>query len=600
MSTLPALTASSRWRWLVGLAGLALLRAIAAGAAAIATRDVFVALSGAPAGFSASWPALAIIAVAGSAIALLRWWEHVEAERLGQNYAAALRTVLFAHVAHLPAGPLAQRRSGGLSLRFVGDLTAVRAWVAQGVARGIAAAVVIPVLAVVLFHLDHRLALGVVIPLGVGLLLMLALGPLLLRAHRRLRRRRARLAVDMTERLPMAPHLRHLGRLDLEQARLGRRSDDMIAASLHRQRRSALLKSLPDACAGVAAAAVLGLALINGLPGALAAGSLAATGMMIAQMRELAGVWDRYCAWQAAKARCAALLALPTVCAPEVCAPERAAVPASPAPLAESTTHRTRATSSGAVAPQALAVRFDAVRHGALGPLSFEVSPGAKIGITGGNGSGKSTLLRLAAGLDVPDHGHVVTDAPALSQGETPPGEAPQQPARVMLLDASSPLLAGSLRKALTLGVRPRPGDAAIRRLARRFGLTPVMARLGGLDGRIAEGGRNLSAGECRRILVARAALADPDLLLLDETDDAMDEAGRRMIRRWLRDSRATVLYVTHDARQWSVLDEVWILEGGGLSRLEDHHAPSSGHTAAADAHHPPAAARALESALAG
>lgn len=593
MNTLPALTAGSRWRWLVGLAVLALLRAVAAGAAAIATRDVFLALSGAPADVSASMSALSVIAVAGVAIALLRWWEHVEAERLGQAYAAELRNVLFAHVAHLPAGKLAQRRSGGLSLRFVGDLTAVRAWVAQGVARGIAACVVLPVLAVVLFHLDHRLALGVVIPLGGGLLLMLALGPLLLEAHRRLRHRRARLAVDMTERLPVAPQLRHLGRLDQEQARLVRRSDDVIEASLHRQRRSALIKSLPDACAGVAAAAALWLALASELPGAVAAGTLAATGMMIAQMREMAGVWDRYCAWRAAKARCEALLALP-------------ALPVATENIRRNESDETdscvSAGSGEDMAPPAsqapcppLGLRFSAVHHGELGPLSFDVSPGAKIGIAGGNGSGKSTLLRLAAGLDAPDRGRIETYDAVAKEGDGPRGAR----RRVMLLGPGSPLLAGSLRKALTLGVHPRPGDADIKRVARRFGLKSLIQRLGGLDGSIAEGGRNLSGGECRRILIARAALADPDLLLLDEPDDAMDQAGRRLIRRLVRESRATVLYVTHDIKQWQALDEVWILENGRLSRPPEDEMLSSAERASSDAHGPSAFACGVESGVA-
>lgn len=591
MSTLPTLTASPYRRRLVGLAILALLRAIAAGAIAIAMRNVFLALSE-TADVSVAFPALSVIAVAGVTIAFLRWWENVHAERLGQDYAAELRNLLFAHVAHLPAGKLAQRRSGGLSLRFVGDLTAVRAWVAQGVARGIAASVVMPVLAVVLFHLDHRLALGVVMPLGGGLLLMLALGPLLLDAHRRLRQRRARLAVDMTERLPVAPHLRHLGRLSQEQARLVRRSDDMIEASLQRQRRSALIKSVPDACAGLAAAAALWLALASELPGAVAAGVLAAAGMMIAQMREMAGVWDRYCAWRAARARCEALLALPVLSATIEDVQKSESDEADSGVPSGSTDDMAPFASHALSRP--LGLRFSAVLHGELGPLTFDVSPGAKIGIAGGNGSGKSTLLRLAAGLDAPDQGRIEIYDAVVREDDGPRGVR-----RVMLLGAASPLLAGSLRKALTLGVHPRPSDADIKRIARRFGLKRLIQRLGGLDGSIAEGGRNLSGGECRRILIARAALADPDLLLLDEPDDAMDQAGRRLIRRLVRESRATLLYVTHDVKQWQALDEVWVLENGRLSRPPEDEMLSSAARASSDAHGPSAFACGVESGVA-
>lgn len=145
-----------------------------------------------------------------------------------------------------------------------------------------------------------------------------------------------------------------------------------------------------------------------------------------------------------------------------------------------------------------------------------------------------------------------------------------------MLLGSDSPVLAGSVRKALTLGVRPRPSDTVIKRVARRYGLKPLIERLGGLDGSVAEGGRNLSGGERRRILIARAALSDPDLLLLDEPDDALDETGRRLIRRFVRESRATLLYVTHDPKQLETLDECRLLEDGLLNRVARVGQPSS------------------------
>lgn len=558
MSCVPSLSAPPFRRRLGELAALALLRAIATGAIAVATRDIFVALSAAGENAPPVWLPLIVIALAGVAIALLRWWEQVKAEHLGQDYAAELRRLLFVHIAHLPAG-MARRRQGGLSLRFVGDLTAVRAWVAQGVARGIAAAMVIPVLIGVLFHLDAALALGVLVPIGTGFILMLALGPLLLEAHQKLRQRRARLAVDMTERLPVAAHLRHLGRLGQEQARLARRSVALTEASIRRQRRSALIKAIPDAVAGTAVATALWLALSANLPGATAAGILAATGMMIAQMRETAGVWDRYCAWQTAISRCQALLLIPAVAKLNHSCSENEFAPAGSSDTLQTPANSSTSESNAFIHP--LGLRFSAVCHAGLGPLSFDISPGTKVGIVGENGSGKSTLLRLAAGLDTPDSGQIETYYPSdiACTGQNRSG-------RVVLLGSDSPLLAGSVRKALTFGVHPRPRDTVIHRIARRYGLKSVIERLGGLDGSIAEGGRNLSRGECRRILIARAALSDPGLLLLDEPDDALDDTGRRLIRRLVRDSRATVLYVTHHPRQLDAVYETHVLADGQLS----------------------------------
>ncbi len=68
-----------------------------------------------------------------------------------------------------------------------------------------------------------------------------------------------------------------------------------------------------------------------------------------------------------------------------------------------------------------------------------------------------------------------------------------------------SPILAGGLRRAFGLGLTPRPTDERLLTVGRDFGLGRTIARLGGLDGRVAENGRDLSSGERSRLLLARA-----------------------------------------------------------------------------------------------
>ncbi|GAB5470341.1 MAG: ABC transporter ATP-binding protein [Rhodospirillales bacterium] len=537
MSLLPRIAGAGRGRGIALVAVLAFGQAAAAGLAAFATRDVFVAFrSQAP---DLPIEALVAIALAGIAIALLRVGERVVAEKVGQAYAAALRLKLFDHLTKLSAREVAGRRNGALAMRFVGDLAAVRGWVSLGIARWISAAIVLPLATGVLFLLNPTLGYAAGLPILLGLVAMLLAGPRLGPAHRRLRSRRARLAADMSERIPHAPELRLLGRIKTEETLLRRRTAALVDSALERARGAALLRAIPDAVSGLAAASVLTMALRGAASPAEAAGALAAVGLIIQPLRDLAGVWDKHRAWVAAREKCVTLLSLP---------PLVPSVPAAGAPL----------DPEAAKGPQVLT--FQDVTAGRLRGLDAQALPGQKIAIVGGNGAGKSTLLSLAAGLEVPEAGRVSLgghDPSLLSSSE--------RRRMIALVGTRSPILAGSLRRALTMGSAPQPDDAQVLDQAKAFGLEAVIERLGGLDGRIAEGGRNLSAGEGRRILLTRAALSQAWLLLLDEPDDALDVGGPALVEQLVRQRATTTVMITHSLALARRMDQLWYLEAGRI-----------------------------------
>ena len=530
---LPRILAEGRGRGIALVAVLALGQAAAAGMAAFATRDVFAAFHDGVEILPVV--ALSLVALAGLIIAVLRVIERVVAERVGQNYAASLRLKLFMHLTQMSARDVGDRRSGELAMRFVGDLSAVRSWISLGIARLISSSIVLPVACAVLFLLNPALGMAASIPFAVGVGLMILVGPRLGPAHRRLRERRARLAADMTERIPHAPELRLLGRTRTEAARLKRRTQKLIASAMDRARAAAILRAVPDAVSGIAAALVFLVALRNGVPTAETAGALAALGLMIQPMRDLAGVWDRHRAWVAARDKCIKMLAKPKLRRSRIGSGE---------PLPES--------------PQAL--RFSDVSTGLLADIAIEATAGQKVAIVGGNGVGKSTLLSLAAGLERPIEGEVTLGSRAPSSLS-----APERRRVIALVGARSPILAGSLRRALTMGVAGRPDDAAILAKAETFGLKDVIDRVGGLDGRVAEAGRSLSSGEARRVLLTRAALSAPTLMLLDEPDDALDTDGVALVARLVRQSDATTLLVTHNIELARRMDQIWMVSGGRI-----------------------------------
>ena len=533
MSHLPRIAGEGRGRSIALVAVLALGQAAAAGIAAFATRDVFAALR--DGGAELPLLALGLVAAVGLAIAMLRVVERVVAERVGQDYAASLRLRLFMHLTQMSARDVARRRSGALAMRFVGDLAAVRGWVSLGIARLVSASIVLPVAGGVLFLLNPDLGLAAAVPIACGLIAMSLAGPRLGPVHRRLRARRARLAADMSERIPHAPELRLLGRSGIEASHLSRRTEKLIASALDRARGAALLRAVPDVASGLAAAAVFFVALRSGAPGAEAAGALAAIGLMIQPMRDLAGVWDRHRAWVAARDKCEAILSAPKLDRPRIEAP---------APLADR--------------PQPL--RFSNVTASVLEGIDIEAAAGQKVAIVGGNGAGKSTLLALAAGLEQPQSGEVSLG------GRAPSGlSAAERRKSIALVGTRSPILAGSLRRALTMGAATPPDDAAVLAKAEAFGLKEVIARLGGLDGKVSEAGRNLSAGEARRVLLTRAALSVPRLMLLDEPDDALDADGPALVERLVRESDATTLVITHNLALARRMDLLWFVEDGRI-----------------------------------
>ena len=535
-SRLPRIFGGGRKISILLVAVLALGQGIAAGVAAFATRDVFAAFRG----HEDYLPSLALslIVLAGLAIASLRIGERLIAERVGQDYAASLRLKLFKHLSRMSARSVSERRKGALAMRFVGDLASVRGWVSLGVARLISAAILLPVAGAVLYLLNPQLAMAAAVPIVLGLIAMALIGPSLGPAHKRLRARRARLAADMSERVPHAPELRLLGRSEIETAHLRRRTEKLVASALERARGAAILSAIPDVISGLAAAAVFWTALKTGASGPDAAGAMAAVGLLIQPIRDLAGVWDRHRAWIAARDKCNATLSAPKL----DLSSRKSATPLPEAPCS---------------------LRFEAVSAGLLEEVSITAQPGQKIAIVGGNGAGKSTLLGLAAGLEQPDEGAVMLGDRA------PVGLSARERRRVLaLVGKESPILAGSLRRALTMGVAQRPDDGEILELAEEFGLGEAIERLGGLDGKVSEAGRNLSAGEVRRLLLIRAALSKPGLMLLDEPDDALDTDGPELVENLIRGSDATALVITHNLAVARRMDLIWFIEDGRITEI--------------------------------
>lgn len=173
----------------------------------------------------------------------------------------------------------------------------------------------------------------------------------------------------------------------------------------------------------------------------------------------------------------------------------------------------------------------------------LQIMPGETLALTGPSGAGKTTLLRLLAGLEAPDAGQIEVAGRPLDAEH-----ADAWRARLGWMPQGPWFLGESLRSNLTLG---RGGDLAGAIAAAAAG--PVVAALPrGLTTRLGERGAGLSGGEARRMALARALFARPDVILADEpTADLDAETAQAVTAGLLAEAGrgATLIVATHDAR---------------------------------------------------
>lgn len=197
-----------------------------------------------------------------------------------------------------------------------------------------------------------------------------------------------------------------------------------------------------------------------------------------------------------------------------------------------------------------------------LADISFEVAPGERLVIVGGSGAGKTTLLRALAGLGAMSRGRVFI------AGRDVSGEPPERRDAVYL--HQTPLLFPHLSVGENVAFPLRVRGVALTDRFRRVSEALAAVRLERLAGRAP---RTLSGGQRHRVALARAVVARPSVLLLDEPLSALDPALREEVRESLlalqRAYRPALVVVTHDLDEAGLLaDRIGVLLDGRLAQI--------------------------------
>lgn len=295
---------------------------------------------------------------------------------------------------------------------------------------------------------------------------------------------------------------------------------------------------------------VLGFGALLALEGRITPGMMIAASILmsrtLAPVEQIIGVWKQWSNARLAWHRLDALLAA---------YPKREAGMSLPRPLGRLALEGVAVAAPGARAGQSRAL---------FSQLSLALEPGETLGIIGASGSGKSTLARLLVGVSAPAAGHVRldgADVAAWRKDELGPalGYLPQD----------VELFAGTLSENIArFGGRFGEVDAQkVVEAAQLAGVHDmILQQPQGYDTMLGEGGAGLSGGQRQRIGLARALYDKPALVVLDEPNASLDEAGEAALAqaiRTLKGNGTTLVLITHRGALLDLTDKLLMLRPG-------------------------------------
>ena len=289
---------------------------------------------------------------------------------------------------------------------------------------------------------------------------------------------------------------------------------------------------------------VLGLGALLAVQGQITAGMMIAgsilMGRVLSPIDQLIGVWKQWSSARLAYQRLEALLHS---------YPARAQRMALPAPRGELAVEQLSASAPG-------------TRRATLANLSFTLPAGQVLGVIGPSGCGKSTLARLLIGVWQPLAGKVRLDGAELSQWDKH-----QLGPHLGYLPQDIQLFAGTIAQNIA---RFAKVDAdKVLAAAQLAGVHQLILQLPeGYETRLGEGGAGLSGGQKQRIGLARALYGLPAVIVLDEPNSNLDEAGEQALLQaiaQLKQHKRTLILITHKPNVLTLTDQLLILREGQL-----------------------------------
>ena len=494
--------------------------------------------------------------------------------RIGQDILLSLRQRVFAQFQRLPIAFHEQYTSGRVISRLTNDLDALNDLIdnsLDGLINALLNVVVISIL-LVLFDPMLSLALAAGLPALIGLLIWYTRGSR--RAYRRTRETIAALIVQFVETLNGIRAVQAFRREPRNAKIFDRLNQDYREANADAMRMLAWFMPGIKAVGAVITAAVLVFGGFQVLDGALQIGVLTAYLLYLRQffdpLQDLAMFYTSYQSATAALEKLSGVLEQePTV--PEPVDPTSLPTPvrgeisftgvAFAYPAREQDTEAANADATAEAAPSSEPNGEKVILPG----LDLVIPAGQTVALVGATGAGKSTVARLMCRFYDPTSGRVALDGIDLRDL----ADADLR-ANIVMVTQENFLFTGTVADNIRFG-RPSATDEEVRAAAEAIGAHGFISELPeGYDTDVKKRGGRLSAGQRQLIAFARAFLADPAVLVLDEATSSLDVPSERLVQHALRTILAsrTALIIAHRLSTVEIADRVLVMEDGRI--IED------------------------------
>jgi ATP-binding cassette subfamily B protein len=474
---------------------------------------------------------------------------------VGQRALQDLRTRIFQHLQGLSIGFYSRNKAGVLISRLTNDVQALDQLVTDGVVTLFSSTLTLVGTAAILLYLDAGLALVTFLTFPLLLAGSVAFRIASTGAYRMTREKIALVTAYLQETLSGVRVVRAFGQERRHERRFAELNDEYRDVNMRTVRLNASYFPAVELLSAVATAVILlyGATQVGGAEG-ITIGVLASFVFYLQSffdpIQQLSQLYTTYQAGMAALDKVFELLDEE----PDVVDREGASeLPPVRGKIALDDVSFAYGREGGAYA---------------LRDVSLEVPPGQTVALVGATGAGKSTLAKLVARFYDPTSGRVTVDGHDLR-------EVSQRSLRSQLgvVPQEGYLFSGTIRDNIAFG-RPGAGDAEVKTAASAVGAAEFIEHLpDGYDTDVGERGARLSAGQRQLVAFARAACADPRILILDEATSSVDVGTEARIEQGLRRLLAgrTALVIAHRLSTIRRAGRIVVLDGGRVVEQGTH-----------------------------